>query len=419
MRTTSTSSLNSSAQSSISDYSSLVCRCVDLASLHAEKKFTKDAAQLTKEYSRILGLLWGSMGQLVATTLPRNLKACTDSDHPGYVFIKKGRSTFAVPFFIAELFPKGALLAEIGLLANKIKIQDNSVFCISGSGCSLGADIPVADIDFCEYLPSINTNTVEGLIGAARLASPDCVCHRVSVDGDQTWAHPWPEVVNRPTTELLITTTAALNESTKRKVDFVANLQKLGVLEVTNRLLVLDFAYSEVGEGRSSYSLQEVPLDTTQWVPRVLSDPLELGRYLIWLEKTTQELLLNSASDPRSTIKLLRRAMSLGRILMARDETQELYELLKDEDSARLAALHDRCELFGLVAASSDPALQNFKDELIATIAMLRKGKPDENDASIGEMSSLEKQKLERFSLRVKPALVRLVQSLSNKMRHG
>lgn len=411
----------SSVQPSVSaGYSSrtipeIVRRCTVLANLHQTGGLGKTAAETLKEISRVLALVCNVQATLAAEALPEDLEINTSLEHPGYVFISQGIDSYAVPFFLVDMFPGRALLTELKELSKKARISSESIICLSGSSCSLGLGIPIADLDFCEYLKGIDSTVSEGLIGATRLKPDRLACIKVTVSAKSRWSRPWTQDLLRPTKTFVDQTTRRLKASTHRKVDYVGNTESLGVLEVTNKLLSIDFAYAEVGEARGSFSHQEVPFDGGSWVPRQLSDPLELGRYVLWLQTEIHEKLLKSVDTPRLAVKALRRALPLARILLASKELKVIQRLLMDDNGARLSALHDRCQLFTALSNIEDPSLDSFREDLKKSIGKLRKVVVD-NGSSFGSLTESENEQLDIFAVNVRVTLSGILGDLTSKI---
>ena len=367
--------------------------CIALAKLKSENRLGPEAAKILDRLSQGMSLLWDGLAQSTAATLPPALTVRTDSAFPGYVYISEHDTCYAIPFFMAEMFPKGEQLAELKDLSKKIRVKKDSTICLSGSGCSVGSGLPVADLDYCEYLSHADTELPERLVIAAKMVTDRSLCLKVTVNSKKIWRRPWSEDVEKPTKSFLQQTLRSLLKSKHKKVDYLAKTKNFGVLEVTNKLIFLDFMNSESGEAQASFSMQEVPVDSSTWVPRSLGHPIEVGRYVSWLFDEVRYQLEKARDDPRYAIKALRRAMILSRILLARNEMSKIYQLLSDENGARLAALNDRCALYATLEEQELIETGGYAESLIHSIMSLR------NSAEGAEepLSALSPVELETF----------------------
>ena len=391
-------------------HESSIRKCMALARLQSENKLGPDATKILNALSHGMALLWDGLARSAAATLPQSLVVSTDPAFPGYVYIAEGDNRYAIPFFLADLFPKGGQLAELKELSKKIRVKGDSTICLSGSGCSVGTQIPVADLDFCEYLNRADTFLPERLVLAAKTVTDNSLCLKVTVNSKKIWRRPWKNDVEKPSNAFFQQTFRSLQKSNHKKVDYLAQTENFGVLEVTNKLLFLDFMNSESGEGQSSFSMQEVPLDSSTWVPRSLAHPIEGGRYVGWLFEEVRRYLTKSRDDPRYSIKALRRAMPLSRILMARNEMGKLYELLANEDGARLAALHDRCALYAALEEHKLTSTGGYAESLRRSIFRLRKS--DDPGTPLTKLSAIEQQALQKRSISVRAEVDEVIDSL-------
>jgi len=383
-------------------------RCSTLARLHSEKGLGPAASEILSRHADVMALLWNTQAQMAAHWLPKSINFVTHSDAPGYVFVTQEETSFAVPFFLVDIFPSGALLSEINELAKKVRVAKDSMICLSGSGCSLGSKIPIGDLDFCEYLNGVDESLAERLIVATRIESSNLVCMRVTLGPKMSWRRPWNIELQKPTKIFFKKATGALLTSKHRKIDYIAQTKSLGVLEVTNKLVAVDFAYSEIGEASSSFSMQEVPVGDSSWTPRNLSNPIEVGRYVTWLMSEIRAQISRSKDAPRFAVKALRRALPLARILLAGEEAETLRQLLLDKNGGRLAALHDRCTLFKVLEGEGLHTLSSYQNNLRSSILALRNG-TEVVDAPFDALTASEEEALNNFAIEVRTQLNEIV----------
>lgn len=384
-------------------------RCTVLANIHGKGKFGPDDAKVLEDLGWCLSLLWQMQAKVAAEAISGKFKTYTDDSFPGYVFINEGTGRYALPFFMVDVFPEGKLLEELNSICRSIRVAPDSTVCISGSGCALGMGAPVADIDFCEYLKNIDPTISEKLIGITQTNSNSLRCVRVTVSKNKKWERPWPAEVLRPTKAFVEKLTKQLKPSLRRKIDFVSNTSGFGVLEVTNKLIAMDYAYRETGEAKESFSFQEAPVIEESWTPRNLSDPLEVGRYINWLMGAVTENLEKSRDNPRYSVKALRRAFPLSRILFAPEEMKSLRNVLTNGNGVRLAALHDRCELHKSISSLGDNSFDAILVDLKATIDGLRG--QDKVDNNYNDLTTSENNSFREFAIEVRASLDGIVAS--------
>lgn len=360
----------------------LVAECVRLH-LRAERgQFRKEDGKQLDELQRVFPAVFSLLSSGIHLSLSADAQCDPNQDQPGYVVFRVGDLRVFVPFFLANIFPHGELLQAICNVGARLQVGTDSVICISGSGCQLGLDLPVGDLDFCEYLPNGDTSIAQRLFNKLVEQSPDALCFRMVLGNDKVWLRPWTRGDKTGDEEpLLEQLRAALSAAAFRQCQFVANVPNVGVLEATNVLLMLDFSSREAAEAARSFAGQKVPIAPDGWTPRELASPLALGRYVAWLVDSAAQHCSDSTAEPRSIVKATRRALSVTRLLFLGEESRRLVQLL-DDGAARLAALHDRCRLFGAISCISDDALQAFTVELRRSISQLR-GLSDVMDTSL------------------------------------
>lgn len=376
----------------------VLATCVTLFQRYRSGTFLFQDQELLKALEAQLKSLFTFGAKMVCQFSAETIPTEVDWEHPGYVVMSTSADRIHIPFFLMSAFPRGDLLNSICNLGQSVKIGQDSIVCISGSSCYLDWKIPGADVDFCEYVSLGDSATAAGLLSAIRHDGSDVVCYKVTIDRKNTWSRPWPKVVRTADSKFVKRVQDAISSSTSRHVKFITDVPPLGVLETTNRLLRLDAARSETGEANASFTAQEAPiLGEGAWIPRSLTDPLEIGRYLLWLSDVIKELIAESTSKPRAAIKATRRAIAATRLLLWDKEGNALRLLLND--GARLAALYDRCELYSAIAGSEDPSIDRFKVPLRRTIDALREHTASDEE-SYRRLTLEETEEMGRFSVR-------------------
>jgi hypothetical protein len=123
---------------------------------------------------------------------------------------------------------------------------------------------------------------------------------------------------------------------------------------------------------RASFAAQEVPIPGSV-LPRPLCEPLQLGRYINFLIEQVQHY---AQSNP---VKALKRALSLARILMLPQWSDDLIERLQDPRAALTAAMEARSQLLESLSGTTraSPARAQTREALHraleSTIAELEK----------------------------------------------
>jgi hypothetical protein len=355
-------------------------------------KHAMDYDDLVKSVSWV----WRFLSTAISATLPVDIAVDVEVNHPGYVVVRAGELRVFIPFFVASIFPHGALLAAIGKLAKQIRVGTDSVICISGSACQLGLGVPVADLDFCEYVPQADREVPERLLKKLCEESTEALGFRLTLgEGkDKEWLRPWPDCFSGDGNAAEVSELRnAVLDASFRQCGFVADVSSLGVLEATNVVLLLDYAHREFAEASRSFAAQEVPIAEACWAPRDLGSPLALGEYIVWLIGSASTLCDESKTNPRAVVKAARRTLSATRLLFWKKQADTLSAMLR-EDAARLAALLDRCQLHAAISTINEPGMQSRSAKLRDSIDRLRGSAAVDAD----DYSALTAEEARRFS---------------------
>lgn len=364
-------------------------------SLYSKKdKFSLEDKQYIKDLEKSLFSLWSALSLIVKNTISSDLEPVIDDKHCGYVAINSNKTKIYVPFFFAEFFPKDGLLLDILELVSKIKVFENGVCCISGSICQSANEISVSDLDFCEYVSQDEHCDINKIVNKYNNIYKDAICYEINIDSLKL------ERENNFSTSTL--NNEVFKDSSRRKFNFIANVQNIGTIEATKLLLMIDPEKSNEGESLKSFSFQEAPISA---IPRNLCSPLELGRYLVWLHNQIKEL-----TDNKNGIKATKRALSATRILLLNDQTDELHSLLAEDDANNLEVLKSRCELYSKISKNTDPGIIEYIKPLESTINSFRKNTTTNSYAILTDNECL---KLDKFNDKAVPILNRIEKELS------
>jgi len=284
--------------------------------------------------------LWTALATIAAAAFDG---ARIDSAHPGYVI----RDQVLVPFYLLEDVPGTSELAELVALGLSLRLTADGVICLSGSTALLGTLKFVGDVDYCEYAVPGTYTTVDVVTSASahavRTALP--LCERIKVMNSK-WSKncgAWDETASAELTRYIDEEGAF-----QLKLDFLTDTQSVGAVEATNMaLLLIEDREDEIL--RASFAAQEVPIPGSV-LPRPLSDPLQLGRYINFLIKQLQDY---AEMNP---VKALKRALSLARVLLLAKWNDALVECLQDPRAALATAFDARKRLLDMlgVAAETD-----------------------------------------------------------------
>ncbi len=261
-----------------------------------------------------------------------------DKSSPGYLVRESRQTAVKVPYHLVPVFPSIDLIDRIWRLSRQIKTSPSSVVCLSGSLNLYEALGSFNDLDFCEYLK----HEAEDF--------PDCVAKKVQRDitpfcvgakiGLSKVGYPFsvPDIQT-----LVAKMDCASEELSHGKLDYVATDEDGLPYEISNVLIVCNSAGESAAKNRT-FVAQETILDEAVWSPTELSNPFEVGRYIVWL--------LAQVEDYRNVgnyQKALKRALSLCRVCGFSERTREIAKL---------------CSIYPNVLRSEIEALDNLRDTI-------------------------------------------------------
>ena len=241
-----------------------------------------------------------------------------DTDHPGYLIKTDWPMVLRVPYHVLPVFPESTDLRALWDISRQIRSSSDSVICISGSNAIRKLFDIVNDIDYCEYLSLPNADALRRLSSNISIDG-DLRCLRVSL-GKEQWAHPWAR--GKPGVDYFEENARPDDKDRSScKYDYVGRVERFGVIEITNVILLLD-AEGNSASLKRTFAAQEAPLVAVDWIPNKLADPWELGRYVDWLIAAVSE-----EKSKGNFAKCLKRSASLSRVMFLPDITEAIADL--------------------------------------------------------------------------------------------
>lgn len=275
-----------------------------------------------------------------------------DPENPGYVIRSGGGVKVSIPYFLVSIFPSSDVLTEIWELSRRIKTAPESTICLSGSTTGYRTLKSYADVDFCEYVPSSTKDLKQKLIDLTnRKAIP--ICTRLKI-GD--------EHLFELTQKTLDPTKIQIDPNDKNyshgRTDFIACLADKRFIDASNVMIFCDSSGSSAALSKT-FAAQEAVLDFTATLPQKLDDPLEIGRYTLWLKSEVQKHLKD-----QKFMKALKRGLSLSRVT-GLSETSDRLEAFAENSSAFIRSeIGAMRELAKRVDASADLQASVSKTDL-------------------------------------------------------
>jgi hypothetical protein len=393
--------------------SEAVAECVRMALIKRANAFDGAERAKLERFRWAMTRLWGFMAEMTAWDHRDRIEVEPSSGSPGYLALRLNDSnTLQVPFFLATGLPHADVLRELADVASRVKIGRESIICLSGSVCQMGLGLDVGDIDFCEYIPTADRGIWQRLVHVVSAESESLLCYKLRLSPGGQWVRPWAnDFPGRGRSTPGSKGYARFVAARRRKCAFITTLPAIGALDVTNVLLVVDYASREPVEGRLSFAEQEVPISKHDWTPRDLCSPLELGAYALWVLAEAESLCRKARRNPRIAVKAARRALSAARLILDGRASDEILDLLKE--GARLAALYDRCKLHARIKRM-DRHAQRRLSQVKAAIDTLRRAPT--GAGSYDALSRREREQLAAFAKQALPVVEDAVSRMRNRL---
>lgn len=287
----------------------------------------------------ILQGFFNAMAELIHPTIPGC--DCENAfEFPGYVRLKMQSTEVLAPYFLAASIPVDDLLHDIVALGMGVRIESNSVLCMSGSAVFSRLLHAVSDVDYCEY--TVNLEGIGHLIDGKLLSALPTFFVKGKVDEHPVHRNDVAKAGGVQFAGKPVTAAAMMN--------YVAYM-KLGYRPVSNLTLV-----PRAGDPpfyNETWPFQEVVLGAERATPGGLVLPERLGEYLLWLNDQMNEHL---AKKP---VKALKRALSLDRIL-GTDHSDEILAALNDKTVVASSIAQGLAEVVTLAESVHDLSCENL-----------------------------------------------------------
>jgi hypothetical protein len=270
-----------------------------------------------------------------------------DATHTGYLRRQIADVDVFVPFHLARYFPPDEILDAVIEASERIALDNGNPICISGSAAFLGAQVPIVDLDFCEYAIGPQQDVLDGLHRLWTTPEVDflLVKTKVSSEADPDpapYLPPWP-VWNVQLEAELTTKWSAIQA--RGKLDGVYGCNVLNVLPISNLVLPLDPASPEAGSVQRTFVYQEaVVVAAGSRPPRDLVNSSSLGKYLDFLKREAEAFV---SADP---LKALKRCLSFFLLTDLREPAETIIEFLQTAGVALVTEAKRQAELDGIAA---------------------------------------------------------------------
>lgn len=208
-------------------------------------------------------------------------------DYPGYIRRRLGKFWLFIPFHLVHYFPDDATLEEVVSLAELVALKGTNAICISGSMTIYRAVTGVADVDFCEYYVAADHS--DSAASTARLVSEPSERLYIAKLCYLVCEYDPPTSATAAALAKDFITLFASEPEPSIKIDAVSFGSALGLLPVSNLILLVSADKPEEGAARSSFAFQEAVLSPEARPPRNLINGNEFGRYLNFLLKQAAE----------------------------------------------------------------------------------------------------------------------------------
>jgi hypothetical protein len=266
---------------------------------------------------------------LVEQSIGSELPLTASSTHLGYLKGMLDETAVFIPWYLADVFPGGTLARELKQLALRLHVDPEGSICLSGSAVFRGALSIIGDIDFCEYAMSSPSN-IPMLIGQMLQRNNDAPLVRIYLPGKRPkvdFFAPWNDTIEELSSRYE-------NETAENApilmLEHLVSQGALGLLPCTNRLLPVEQSNPAVGHGKTTFVFQEAVFVSGDSPPRSLVAPLELADYVAWLRDEIRSDTDPGSSEKLNSVKRLKRALSLARLIHLHEIAREILAALSD-----------------------------------------------------------------------------------------
>lgn len=243
-----------------------------------------------------------------------------DQNFPGYMVKFDAPVVVRAPVHLVPVMPDREILNKIWDLSRVVRTTATSVICLSGSNAVRRVVSVVGDIDFCEYVYDLDTDTPNSIDKKFDLSD----CRLLSLRlGDFSEAIPWTLEKRRATQEVAAKLSPLDKIYSNGKFDYLAESGAFGIIETSNLVIICD----DEGNSRSldkTFAAQEAPLVTYDWIPNQFASVYATGSYIQWLMNTIKDLRL-----AKNYSKAMKRSISLARFCFQDDITSRISSLFE------------------------------------------------------------------------------------------
>ncbi|WP_296714471.1 hypothetical protein [Rhodoblastus sp.] len=250
---------------------------------------------------------------LAAQRADEDASLVNDEENHGYLRRYIDGYEIYVPFNLASVFPGREKLSSILRAANGIKLSENNPICISGSTTFLGKNVPISDLDFCEYFMT-DESEFSSCIYRKRSSVEDIIAVLLKIDSLSYIFRD--NDLNIP----------AIDDDTLKskwiKLDCWFTDQALGSLAATSVIIPTDRRYG--GDAAKNTFVHQEAMISNTGIPRPLFKRSEIGLYLLFLYKESAKYYHKASIDMnlRYAIKSLKRSISFLLLVGAEEESE-------------------------------------------------------------------------------------------------
>jgi hypothetical protein len=240
--------------------------------------------------------------------------------YPGYLKYTIDNYPIYIPWFILDDFPRQEIITFLVRSAIKIKACKSSAICISGSTLYFNSLQSISDIDYLEY---------------------------------QNNQEDDPPIINSYNDFEIIF------HDKESYVEYIVETPFYGIAAVSNKIVQVDNRANDSRAAPESHPAQEVPITTT---PRVLHDPVSLGRYLFFLVEKTFDFAQNLPC------KAAKRLLPLSRIIEDNKIAEFLIECFSSRDVLDMFYVKQKVALIKKLNRYNHPNVAKYKKIAISEI---------------------------------------------------
>jgi hypothetical protein len=278
-----------------------------------------------------------------------------DTNYPGYLIKIEPPVAARVPYHLLPVFPDRDTLKSVWSISRKIKTNDKSVICLSGSTAMQKSMTYIGDLDFCDYVRLEDIDVARDF-GKKLQSDVAPVCTNFQFD-DVSWKLPKAKNQDQILRKLENMNPKSRNRS-RFKIDMLSEIENYRILQATNVGIVCD-SYWESAATQKTFAAQEAGLTTGDILPNPLTDPFETGRYISWLRAEIEKLL---AEKP---IKASKRMLSLARFCFMTKQADRIKELLDTNYDVIMSEINEITQILDIISDENSDVASEYKNRLL------------------------------------------------------